>query len=152
MMIVDLITEPHWFFLCLGGILLAVELLGAGGYALWSGFAALVVGILAWIFPSLSWYVMWIIFSVMTLIIAYLWWKWGGSKKTEIEEKDAHLNERSKQLIGKHCLVIQDFQFGIGRVQIGDSSWTAKSSADLPSGTHVKVIDIDNITLIVEPL
>lgn len=37
-------ANPLWFWLSLGGVLLAAEMLGAGGYLLWSGVAALLVG------------------------------------------------------------------------------------------------------------
>ena len=35
---IELISaQPAWFWLCLGGLLLIGELLGTGGYLLWSG-------------------------------------------------------------------------------------------------------------------
>ena len=43
--------SPHWVFIALGGLLLIAELLGTGGYALWSGIAAIAVGLIAWILP-----------------------------------------------------------------------------------------------------
>lgn len=41
-------ANPQGFWLSLGGVLLAAEMLGASGYLLWSGVAALIVGVLVW--------------------------------------------------------------------------------------------------------
>lgn len=60
----------------LGGVLLAAEMLGAGGYLLWSGVAALLVGALIWLLPPLSWEWQGVIFAVLTVVVAYLWWYW----------------------------------------------------------------------------
>ena len=48
-MIAAIAAHPHVFWLSLGGLLLAAEMLGAGGYLLWSGIAALVTGLLTWV-------------------------------------------------------------------------------------------------------
>ena len=58
------------------GVLLAAEMLGAGGYLLWSGVAALLVGALIWLLPPLSWAWQGMIFAVLTVVVAYLWWYW----------------------------------------------------------------------------
>ena len=42
---------PHIFWLSLGGLLLAAEMLGGNGYLLWSGVAAVITGILVWLLP-----------------------------------------------------------------------------------------------------
>lgn len=59
-------ANPLWFWLSLGGVLLAAEMLGAGGYLLWSGVAALLVGALIWLLPPLSWAWQGMIFAVLT--------------------------------------------------------------------------------------
>lgn len=53
-MLVDIIAHPHWFWLTLGGLLLAAEMLGTSGYLLWSGLAAVIVGLIEWFVP-VSW-------------------------------------------------------------------------------------------------
>lgn len=44
-------AHPHAFWLSLGGLLLAAEMLGGNGYLLWSGVAAVITGLLVWILP-----------------------------------------------------------------------------------------------------
>lgn len=53
-MIALILTHPHIFWLSLGGLLLAAEMLGGNGYLLWSGIAGVVTGLLVWMLPF-SW-------------------------------------------------------------------------------------------------
>ncbi len=62
-MLEEIAANPNWFWLSLGGLLLAAEMLGASGYMLWSGVAAVVVGILVWLFPF-SWEMQGVLFAV----------------------------------------------------------------------------------------
>ena len=39
-----MVVHPHIFWLSLGGLLLAAEMLGGNGYLLWSGVAAVITG------------------------------------------------------------------------------------------------------------
>ncbi len=39
-----------------------------------------------------------------------------------------------------------------GRVQIGDSEWTASSAAPIENGCEVRVVSRDNLTMVVEKL
>lgn len=41
-MIELIVAHPHAFWLSLGGLLLAAEMLGGNGYLLWSGVAAVI--------------------------------------------------------------------------------------------------------------
>ncbi|HCA1984768.1 NfeD family protein, partial [Klebsiella pneumoniae] len=50
-MIGMILAHPHLFWLSLGGLLLAAEMLGGSGYLLWSGVAGVVTGALTWLLP-----------------------------------------------------------------------------------------------------
>lgn len=50
-MIALILAHPHIFWLSLGGLLLAAEMLGGNGYLLWSGIAGVVTGLLVWMLP-----------------------------------------------------------------------------------------------------
>lgn len=43
-----MVVHPHIFWLSLGGLLLAAEMLGGNGYLLWSGVAAVITGLVVW--------------------------------------------------------------------------------------------------------
>lgn len=54
-MLEQIAANPQWFWVSLGGLLLAAEMLGASGYLLWSGVSAVIVGVIIWLLPELSW-------------------------------------------------------------------------------------------------
>ncbi|MFJ5330465.1 NfeD family protein [Pectobacterium versatile] len=146
---IGLVMEnAHWFWLSLGGLLLAAEMLGASGYMLWSGLSAVLVGLLTWVMP-LGWPLQGTIFAILTIVTALLWWYW--LRKRTLSRPQSMLNQRGQQLVGLRTTLTDPVINGFGRVNIGDSSWRVKSEQDLPAGTQVEVIAIDGITLHVRP-
>ncbi|ASY76381.1 NfeD family protein [Pectobacterium polaris] len=147
---IELVMEnAHWFWLSLGGLLLAAEMLGASGYSLWSGLSAVLVGLLTWVMP-LGWPLQGAIFAILTIVTALLWWYW--LRKRTLSRPQSMLNQRGQQLVGLRATLTDPVINGFGRVNIGDSSWRVKSEQDLPVGTQVEVIAIDGITLHVRPI
>ncbi|CSF90687.1 NfeD family protein [Shigella sonnei] len=122
-----MVVHPHIFWLSLGGLLLAAEMLGGNGYLLWSGVAAVITGLVVWLVP-LGWEWQGVMFAILTLLAAWLWWKWLSRRVREQKHSDSHLNQR-------------------GHMRVGDSSWPVSASEDLGAGTHVEVIAIEGITL-----
>ncbi|BBG59725.1 Inner membrane protein ybbJ [Providencia rustigianii] len=141
-------TQPAWFWLCLGGLLLIGELLGTGGYLLWSGIAAVAVGIIAWAMPFLGWEWQGILFAVFTVVSAVLWRKWLSHRK---ESKADDVNQISHQLIGIKARLLTDTEEGFSRVRLADGSWRIYSEIPLKADTEVEVIAVDGITLKVKP-
>ena len=88
----ELVLEPwHWFVL--GIILMLSELILPAFAALWFGIAAIMVGVLLWLFPIMSLniqIVMWIILSILCTI---LWFKF--IKPLSIDKTKAGLSTRS---------------------------------------------------------
>ncbi len=137
--------EPYQFWLACSGILMLVELLGTSGYMLWSSLSALIIGLLTR-FISISWYLSWILFSVLAITIMLLWWYW-LKQKNRTNKKANLLTQPFSELIGKHYDLIEPIHNGFGRVKIGDSTWRVESKDDLPIGTCVEVIAIKSNTL-----
>ncbi|UFK38306.1 NfeD family protein [Pectobacterium parvum] len=147
---IELVMEnAHWFWLSLGGLLLAAEMLGASGYSLWSGLSAVLVGLLTGVMP-MGWPWQGTIFAILTIVTALLWWYW--LRKRTLSRPQSMLNQRGQQLVGLRATLTDPVINGFGRVNIGDSSWRVKSEQDLPVGTQVEVIAIDGITLYVRPI
>ncbi|HEM6631860.1 TPA: NfeD family protein [Citrobacter farmeri] len=142
---------PHIFWLSLGGLLLAAEMLGGNGYLLWSGVAAVITGILVWLLP-VGWEWQGVIFAVLTLLSAWLWWKWMAKRVREQKPTDSQLNQRGQQLVGRRFVLESDLVNGRGHMRVGDSSWPVSAIEDLPAGTHVEVIAVEGITLFIRPL
>ncbi|CAI2505330.1 Inner membrane protein ybbJ [Serratia ficaria] len=147
---VELIAaNPHGFWLSLGGVLLAAEMLGAGGYLLWSGVAALLVGALVWLLPQLPWAWQGAIFAALTVLVAYLWWYWLRRRPAADASGSQVLNQRNRQLIGTRATLTEAMHNGMGRINIGDGSWRAQATEDLPVGTEVEVIAVEGVTLVI---
>jgi membrane protein implicated in regulation of membrane protease activity len=145
-MIDALLVHPHIFWLSLGGVLLAAEMLGGNGYLLWSGVAAIVTGLLVWLLPF-GWEWQGVVFAVLTLLAAWLWWRWLSNRVRQQPRADSQLNQRGQQLVGKIFTLDTALINGRGHMRVGDSSWPVLAEDDLPAGTRVEVFAVEGITL-----
>lgn len=138
----------YWHWIAFGLALLAMELLGTAGYFLWLGVSALIVGVILSLLP-IGWQVQWSSFAAFSLLTTWLWWRrqWYNDKK---HDQQRNLNQKHKQLIGTTIVLEEDFQAGINRLRIGDSTWSAYTEHAISAGTKVEIIDIDGITLLIE--
>lgn len=145
-MIALVFEHAYIFWLSLGGLLLAAEILGGNGYLLWSGIAAVVTGMLVWAVPF-GWEWQGVLFAILTLIAAWLWWLWLSKRVQKQKPADATLNQRGQQLVGRRFTLEESLINGRGHVRVGDSSWPVSADEDLPSGSKIKVIAVEGITL-----
>lgn len=145
-MIELIVAHPHAFWLSLGGLLLAAEMLGGNGYLLWSGVAAVITGLVVWLLP-VGWEGQGVLFAVLTLVAAWLWWRWLNKRVSEQKPADAHLNQRGQQIVGRRFTLDTTLVNGRGHMRVGDSSWPVVADADLAAGTQVEVMAVEGITL-----
>ncbi|WP_054180409.1 NfeD family protein [Trabulsiella odontotermitis] len=146
-----ILAHPHIFWLSLGGLLLATEMLGGNGYLLWSGVAAVITGLVTWLLP-LSWEWQGVLFALLTLLAAWLWWRWMSNRVKRQRPGDNNLNQRGQQLIGSRFVLENTLVNGRGHMRVGDSSWPVSAEEDLTAGTKVEVVAIEGITLRIRPL
>nr|WP_086941063.1 NfeD family protein [Thaumasiovibrio occultus] len=150
MVMLDSITYIHW--LIVGLVLLGLELAGATmGYLLCLGLSALVVGLVKWIVPSLSWELQLISFAVFALFTTWLWWRYRKQIYRE-DNKTNLLNRRMDQLVGKTTRLEEAVDVGSCRIKLGDTYWSAKASTAIAAGSRVKVVDVDGHILTIEPV
>lgn len=150
-MLEQIAANPQWFWISLGGLLLAAEMLGASGYLLWSGVSAVMVGVIIWLLPELSWEWQGSLFAMMTIAVAYLWWYWLRKRPTATSGSPV-LNQRNRQLIGTRATLTEAMHNGYGRINIADSSWRAQANEDLPIGTEVEVVAVEGTTLVIRAI
>ena len=145
-MIALVLAHPHLFWLSLGGLLLAAEMLGGSGYLLWSGVAAAATGLITWVLP-VDWAWQGALFAVLTLLAAWLWWKWLTRRGDRQRPAERQLTQRGQQLLGQRFTLDNALVNGRGHMRVGDSSWPVRADEDLPAGSNVEVIAVEGIVL-----
>lgn len=140
-------THTYWDWLAFGTLLLILEIFGAGGYLLWTGIAAAAVGLLVFILPGLEWALQLVAFAVLCVSTATFWWY--RQRKTG-ETDQPLLNRRGQELIGRVFVVHEAIVDGRGKIKVGDGVWLARG-ADAAVGSHVRVVEQQDVHLLVEP-
>ena len=138
--------EPHWFWLTVGVLLAAAEIVAPGFFLMWLGAAAVVTGIVAWVVP-IGMPAQVGIFAVLS--VAAVWASRNWLAKNPIESSDPALNDRGARLKGEVVTVVEAIANGRGRVKVGDSVWNARG-ADAAEGSQVRVTGADGADLLVE--
>jgi membrane protein implicated in regulation of membrane protease activity len=105
-----------------------------------------VTGLLVWLVPF-GWELQGVIFAVLTLIAAWLWWLWLSRRVRDQKPADASLNQRGQQLVGRRFILDNALVNGRGHMRVGDSSRPVSAGSDLPAGSKVEVIAVEGITL-----
>lgn len=136
----------HWFGL--GMLLLIIEVLSGTGFLLWVGIAALFVGALLFLVPSLSIGIQLVIFALVSILSALLWWWY--LQYRPIQSDVPRLNRRAEQYIGRIFTLQVPVVNGVGRIHVDDTMWLVRCESDLPSGVNVHVTGTDGIYLLVE--
>jgi inner membrane protein len=139
----------YWTWWVAAGVLVIIEMLLPGIVFLWLGIAAAVVGVIVLIVPGLDWPWQLVLFAALSVVSAFL----GRSYLTRhpIQTRDAKLNRRGTQYIGRHFVLAAPIENGIGKLNIDDTTWKIQGP-DLPAGARVKVTGVDNVVLTVEGL
>lgn len=135
----------HWWILALG--LIIAEVLLPGTFFLWMGVAALVLGLLAWLIPSMGWEVQVMLFAIFSMIAIVAWKKW--QRKHPVESEQPLLNRRGEQYIGRLFTLEAPIENGFGKVRVGDTLWRVQGD-EAAAGTRVRVTAVDGVVLLVE--
>lgn len=146
MEILQWLTHPAFWFI-VGLVLIIFEIMTLTFILLWVGIAAIITGITALMFPSLS--VQLIVFSISTLLLLIytrpLTRRW--RKRTPNVQSGVYA------LIGKDGIVIEKItNYKNGSVKIGGELWSATSDSMIDVGTRVVVVDIEGVTLKVKEM
>ena len=128
-------------------LLFAAEALVPGAFMLWLGLAATAVFLIALAVPELSPLVQVALFVVLSFISIQVYRRWFRGRERESDQP--MLNRRADQLIGRVVPLDRAIVNGMGRVQIADAYWDV-AGPDLPTGSVVRVVAVDGMTLKVE--
>lgn len=138
----------YWHWLILAVILIGLEILSPGVFFIWMGLAAIVVAVVLYIDPQLSWEAQLMIFAVLS--IANILAARAYFKRHPIETDQPRLNRRGEQYIGRIFSLEDAMINGEGKVRVDDSTWKVRGP-NCRAGETVRVIGVDGVVLLIEP-
>ena len=139
----------HWVWFGLATILLAIEAMVGSFRFLAASIGAAIVGGLAHFFPYVSFPVQLLFFVVIAAVLIWI----SGSYLKERMSKVSRLKEivATKAYVGQQVKLVGGIRQGHGSIDIDGVVWSVKGR-DCPEGSQVKVVDMAEGRLIVEPL
>ena len=139
-------TLGTWNWLIFGFILMALELLAPGVFMFWLGLAALLVGLLSFVFNP-SWQTQLLMFAVFSVAAVPLWRRF-ALKSAAASQSNPFLNKRTDALVGREFTLEKPIVDGSGTVRIDDTIWRV-AGPDAPAGSRVRVVRADGASLTV---
>ena len=138
-----------WDWLAFGSILLILEVFGAGGYLLWTGIAAAIVGVLTYLFPAMGWAWQFLLFGCLSVLTAVFWWR--RQNPAAVASGQPGLNQRGSEFFGREFVLHEAIIGGRGKIRAGDTLWLV-TGPELPAGSQVRVSGQEGVLLKVDPL
>ncbi|MFD0915357.1 NfeD family protein [Pseudahrensia aquimaris] len=153
-MIFDTVSSlGPWTWLIVGLLLLVGEAVVPGVFLMWFGIAGVVIGGLSLLpFADVAWWpwqVQLVAFGVLSLVLVFV-----GNRLFPSNSKDdeaSKMNDPLAKFVGRDALVSEAIENGVGRVKLGDTVWRVRG-ADAAAGAKVRVVAVEEQTLIVEPI
>ena len=140
------VTLGTWNWLIFGFILMALELMAPGVFLFWLGLAALLVGLLSFVFNP-SWQTQLLMFAVFSVAAVPLWRRF-ALKSGAASQSNPFLNRRTDALVGREFTLDKPIVDGSGTVRIDDTIWRV-AGPDTPAGSRVRVVHADGASLTV---
>jgi len=129
--------------------LFALEALAPGAFMLWMGIAAAIVFLLVWAFEGMTVLLQVVLFVVLSFVAIQVYRTWFRGRARQSDQP--LLNRRAEQLVGRVLELEQPIIDGSGRAKADDALWVV-AGPDLPSGSRVRVVAVDGMTLKVQPV
>ena len=137
-----------WHWLIFGLLLLGAEAIGTAGFLLGAAASALLMTLLLFIAPDITWQTQLVVFGLQAVLLSVLYWKFFKPFNQQTADHQT-LNQRSQHLIGKQWVLVEAVIVGENHIQIGDTYWKVFSEQAFPAGTPVKVSSADAMRLII---
>jgi membrane protein implicated in regulation of membrane protease activity len=119
-------TLGTWNWLIFGFILMALEMLAPGVFLFWLGLAALLVGLVSFVF-SPSWQTQLLMFAVFAIAAVPLWRRF-ALRSNAASQSNPFLNKRTDALVGREFTLEKPIVDGSGTVRIDDTIWARRRS------------------------
>ncbi len=137
----------HWSWWILAIALLVLEAFVPGTFFMWMGIAAVVVGFLLWLVPSMGWEYQIIAFAVISVASISSYRQY--FRKHPVETDQPALNRRGEQYIGRTFTLGEPIVNGQGKIHVDDTTWKILGE-DCEPGSRVKVVGVDGVQLKVD--
>jgi membrane protein implicated in regulation of membrane protease activity len=142
---------PWQIWLIIAGICLIIEIATVGFLVFWFAVAALITCLLSLFIHNVI--IQTAIFVVLSALLIFLTRPFAN----KIGKKDKVVTN-SNYLIGKEGTVLKDITFNsatLGQVKVNGDVWSAVTEEDygiIPAKSIVRILKIDGVKLVVEPL
>ena len=137
----------HWLWFAAALLLAGLEIAAPGAFMIWLAGASAVTAVLT-LALGLGWEAQLLAFAALAVSSVLSGREWLRRHPTPSSDPD--LNRRGDRMIGTIVTVVEPFAHGEGRVQIGDSPWSA-TGPDLAIGTRARIIAVAGTRVTVEP-
>ena len=142
--------SPVWIWLYVGAFLMLAELISPGFVVFFFGLAAVTVSVLKWIFPSLPLWGQLAAFSVLSIFYLLVLRRYIKSVFMGAKDESPSIDN---EYVGRVGRVVAEIRPEVpGRILLGDAEWAAQAATRLETGTEVRVVAQENLTLRVEPI
>ena len=137
-----------WYWWALAAVLIGIEIMSPTFYLLWPGIAAALVGLIAFVVPSLGSDIQILMFAVLAVVCTVFWKKYTPASWSSSEQHPT-LNRRAEQNIGRHVKAAVNFSGGQGAVFLDDTRWSAVSTdgSDPAQGDALVIVGADGTVL-----
>ena len=138
-------------WLIIAGLCFIIEMATVGFFVFWFGIGALISMVVSIFFPEniILQSTIFVISSVILLLLTQ-------PLVNKFTKKDKKIETNAYSIIGKKGIVVQDINptFGVGQIKIAGEVWSAKTFDEtiIEKGAEIKVIQIDGVKAVVEPI
>lgn len=140
-----------WIWISFGLLLVAGETLGAAGFLLGAALAAILIGAVVLLAPSMEWREQVFAFALLSAFFTMVYWK--RFRKFNEQTDRPQLNQRLQQMVGTTHVLESPVEDGVGRLKAGDTLWKVHCKQNvLPAGARVRVVGVKGTHLVVEAL
>lgn len=141
----------YWHWIVLGIALMVLEIFLPTFMALWIGAAAVLIGILVWLVPSIALPLQLLFWALLSALMCWAWFRY--LKPLAVDKTKAGLSRES--VIGE---VGQVLRLPVGNERgmlrfpapvLGDDEWQFITEDEVAAGDRVRVVEVSGNALIV---
>ena len=142
----------YWHWIVFGVVLMLSEIMLTTFFILWFGAAAIIVGVLLFLFPGLelSWQIL--SWTVLSALLAFAWFKYLKPLSTDRTKaglsREAIIGEVGQVIAAPNSERRGRMRFAVP--VLGADEWTIISREPVADGDRVRVVDISGNALVVE--